>query len=207
MDKRDFLFKFLPKSIRVQLKLDSEALYSVTDQLTADKITQELSRFVPANAIITDATACIGGNTFSLSRAFKHINAVELDGTRFQYLKHNMKLLGVDNILFYHADILSLVSQLEQDLLFIDAPWGGPEYKIKEKIDLALSDVPLSEVCRKFCSTARFIALKTPTNFNISGFLEKTADYMQLIHTNTKLRKLHLYLFETGVKDPHNYQS
>jgi 16S rRNA G966 N2-methylase RsmD len=196
MDKRDFLFKFLPKTIRSQLRLDNEALYSVTDQLTADKITQEILHYVPSTAIITDGTACVGGNTFSLSRAFQYINAVELDKLRFHYLKHNMKLLGVENITFYKADLLKIVSQLEQDLIFIDPPWGGPEYKTKDKIDLELSGIPLADVCIRLSTTSRFIALKTPVNFNAIPFLEKIKSHWQLIHSNTKLRKLHFYLLE-----------
>lgn len=195
MDKRDFLFKFLPKSIRNQIKLDDEALYSVTDQQTADKITNELLKFVPANAIVTDGTACIGGNTFSLTRSFRFVNAVELEPVKYKYLKHNMTLLGVDNIACYKGDILEYVSLLDQTLVFLDPPWGGPEYKSKDSVELGLSGCPLEEVCRRLAPYTTYIAIKTPTNFNVDPFVAKTEMYMRLIHTNTKLRKLCLYLF------------
>jgi len=196
MDKRDFLFKFLPKTIRNQIKLDDEALYSVTDQQTADKITSELLKFVPANAVVTDGTACVGGNTFSFSRSFRFVNAVELEPIKYKYLKHNMNLLGVDNIACYKGDILEYVSMLEQSLLFLDPPWGGPEYKTKHTVELSLSGVPLEEVCQRLIPYTTYIAIKTPTNFNIERFVEKTHLYMTLIYTNLKLRKLCLYLFE-----------
>lgn len=196
MDKRDFLFKFLPKTIRNQIKLDDEALYSVTDQQTADKITSELLKFVPANAVVTDGTACVGGNTFSFSRSFRFVNAVELEPIKYKYLKHNMNLLGVDNIACYKGDILEYVSMLEQSLLFLDPPWGGPDYKTKHNVELSLSGVPLEEVCQRLIPYTTYIAIKTPTNFNIERFVEKTHLYMTLIYTNLKLRKLCLYLFE-----------
>ena len=195
MDKRDFLFKFLPKTIRNQIKLDDEALYSVTDQQTADKITTELLKFVPANAIVTDGTACIGGNTFSLSRSFRFVNAVELEPTKYRYLKHNMKIFGVDNVACYKGDILDYVAVLEQSLLFLDPPWGGPEYKSKASVELSLSGFPLEEVCLRFAPYTAYIAIKTPTNFNIDPFVAKTQTYMTLVYTNTKLRKLCLYVF------------
>jgi 16S rRNA G966 N2-methylase RsmD len=197
MDKRDFLFKFLPKGVRNKLKLDEEALFSVTDQLTADKITNELLKFISCEATITDGTACIGGNTFSLSRIFQHVNAVELDKTRYEYLMHNLDALGVDNVSCYFGDIMDWLPNLDHTLLFLDPPWGGPEYKTQDLVDLYLSSIPLANVCERCCSTTKYIALKTPTNFNIDKFLEDTKSYMTLIHKNTKLRKLNLYLFET----------
>jgi 16S rRNA G966 N2-methylase RsmD len=199
MDKRDFLFKYLPKSIRQQLKLDEEALYSVTDQATADKITMELLKFVPATAVITDGTACVGGNTFSLSRTFQHVNAVELEPTKFGYLKHNMAVVGAENVSCYLGDILNHANVLEQSLLFLDPPWGGPDYKQHDRINLYLSGVPLDDVCRRFASSTRFIALKTPTNFNIEGFVQNTRDCMEMIYMNLRLRKLHLYLFQSKI--------
>lgn len=199
MDKRDFLFKFLPKAIRQQIRLDEEALYSVTDQATADKITLELLKVVPATAILTDGTACIGGNTFSFSRSFQRVNAVELEPTKFRYLKHNMEVLGVENVSCYSGDILEYVNLLDQSLLFLDPPWGGPDYKQKQRVHLSLSGVPLDEVCRRFAPTTTYIALKTPTNFHIEEFMEKTRDCLALVAMNQRLRKLHLYIFKSQI--------
>ena len=66
-DKKDFLFRFISIEKRRQLKLDDEAFYSVTDQYTADRISRDILRVLPDLQIITDATACIGGNTYSFS--------------------------------------------------------------------------------------------------------------------------------------------
>jgi len=197
MNKKDFLFKFLPKSIRDQVKMDEEALFSVTDQLTADKITNDLSKFISSDDIITDGTACVGGNTFSFSRTFGHVNAVELDKQRYEFLRHNMNILGADNVVCYHGDIMNLINRLDQSMVFLDAPWGGPCYKSQALVDLFLSNIPLSEVCRTFTARTKYIALKTPINFDIESFLRTTAPYMRLVHKNIRLRKLHLYIFES----------
>lgn len=194
-NKKDFLFKFLPKSIRDRLQLDDEALFSVTDQQTADKITNDLLKYVPCTSTITDGTACIGGNTFSLSRVYNNVNAVELDKKRFKYLKNNMALLGADNVYCYEGDIMDWISKLEQDMIFLDPPWGGPDYKTHDLVDLYLSNIPLYDICHKLKDHTKYIAIKTPTNFNIQHFLDKTNSYLEPVYRNLRLRKLHLYIF------------
>lgn len=196
-DKKDFLFRFVPGEKRKQLKLDSEAFYSVTDQYTADRISRDIIRIFPDINIITDATACIGGNTYSFSKYFKQINAIEIDFNRYQYLQNNIRILGTTNIDIYNGDLMVIAIRLTQDLIFIDPPWGGPDYKTKESIDLYLGDIELSEVCEHIKDSAQYIAIKVPVNFNETGFLEKTGGFMKLLYRNPDLRKMHLLIFQT----------
>ena len=201
-DKKDFLFRFISIEKRRQLKLDDEAFYSVTDQYTADRISRDILRVLPDLQIITDATACIGGNTYSFSKYFPKVNAIEVDPLRYQYLQHNMKVLETINVDMYLSDLLIACHRLSQDLIFIDPPWGGPDYKSKDAVDLFISDVELSEVCEHIKDTAKYIALKVPINFNETQFVEKTMLFMKLIYKNTELRKMHLLLFQ--VLDGHS---
>ena len=198
-DKKDFLFRFISIEKRRQLKLDDEAFYSVTDQYTADRISRDLLRILPNLQVITDATACIGGNTYSFSKYFPKVNAIEVDPLRYQYLQHNMKVLETLNVELHLSDLLIACHRLSQDLIFIDPPWGGPDYKSKEAVDLFISDVELSEVCEHIKDTTKYIALKVPTNFNEMLFIEKTKPFMTLIYKNTELRKMHLLLFQLVV--------
>ena len=41
---------------------------------------------------------------------------------------------GCDNI--YNGDTNILIKNIKQDVIYIDAPWGGPEYKQEEKMKL-----------------------------------------------------------------------
>lgn len=195
-DKKDFLFRFISVEKRRQLKLDDEAFYSVTDQYTADRISKDILRVLPNLQVITDATACIGGNTYSFSKFFPKVNAIEVDPLRYQYLQHNMKVLETLNVELHLSDLLIACHRLYQDLIFIDPPWGGPDYKSKEAIDLFISDVELSEVCEHIKDTTKYIAIKVPTNFNEVQFVEKTKTYMTLLYKNTELRKMHLLIFQ-----------
>ena len=197
-DKKDFLFRFISLEKRKQIQMDEEAFYSVTDQYTADRISKDLLNVLPDIKTITDATACIGGNTYSFSKFFPVVQAIELDTERFQYLQHNLNILETQNVISYCGDLMMVCLQLYQDLIFVDPPWGGPDYKSKPSVDLYVSDIELSEVCEHIKDATRYIALKVPVNFNEVGFLEKTKGFLKLIHRNPDLRKMHLLVFEVG---------
>lgn len=197
--KIDFLFKCVDSHIRCKLQLDDEALYSTTDQVTADKITANLSRFIPSNAVVTDATACAGGNTYSFSKYFSKVYAFEIDTMRERILRHNLAMLGVHNVTVKCGDSMDLCLNQHQDLIFLDPPWGGPNYKQFSKISLFLSGgTHLATFCERIAEAGvvRFIAIKAPINFDETEFIALTSAFMTLRHKNTQLRKMYLYIFE-----------
>ena len=210
--KRDYLFKFVPLAARAQLMLDEEAAYSVTDQYTADKMTRDIIRYA-GGSTICDATACIGGNTASFSRAFRRVVAIERDEQRYSYLVHNMNVLRASNVTCVCGDALEEVTWVHSvnvpgtsttrcrgldsplyDVIFIDPPWGGPAYRTLEVLGLQLSGVPLHEVCRRWAKYTNYFAIKTPTNFDEKEFQEATADFLTLVHKNSQLRKVTFYI-------------
>ena len=208
-EKKDFLFRYVQPEIRKQLKLDEEALYSTTDQVTADKITKDILKFVPKRCTITDATACIGGSTYSFAQCFSNVIAIEYDKTRFNYLQFNMNILPYNdnksNITLYtpqintiecrNGDAIIECTKQFQEAIFIDPPWGGPEYKTLPKVQLYLSNLPLSEVCKKLCKFTNYIILKVPINFDEENFITNTKAFMELVFKNSQLRKMHLLIF------------
>jgi 16S rRNA G966 N2-methylase RsmD len=195
--KRDFLFRLLPHSTRITLKLDEESLYSTTDQLTADKITKDILKYVPKTSTITDATACIGGTALAFSKEFKQVNAVEINETRFQYLQHNIMSLNTRNVYTIKGDAVEVCKCIYQDVIFIDPPWGGPEYKQLASVSLFLSGIPLHNICKTFHYYADYLVIKVPTNFDEDAFISNTSSFMEQIHKNTTLRKMHLLIFRT----------
>jgi len=194
IEKRDFLFRFVPAAQRHQLRLDNEALYSTTDQLTADKITKDLLRYIPKSAKVADATACVGGNTYSFAQHFSTVHAYELDPVRAAYLAHNIRVLNGQNVTVVCGDVLRRIRE-HYSLVFIDPPWGGPNYKISDSVRLTLSGKPLEDVCFQLSNYTDHIALKTPTNFAEAEFLRETAPFLELLYKNVHLRKMHLLLF------------
>jgi len=213
-EKKDFLFRFVQPEVRKLIQLDNEALFSTTDQVTADKITRDILRFVSKEGTITDATACIGGSAYSFIQVYKNVIAIEYDKTRFEYLQHNMNILlnsttdstvianTKDNTIACRQGdaLIECIKQL-QDAIFIDPPWGGPEYKMLSSVDLHLSGFPLHELCRRIYTTTHYIILKVPVNFGEESFIKNTKLFMQLIHKNAQLRKMHLLIFKV-IKKP-----
>ena len=56
---------------------------------------------------------------------------------------------------------------LRQDLVFLDPPWGGSEYKKNNKLDLFLDNVNIIDIINNLYHHAKYIAVKVPNNYNI----------------------------------------
>ena len=94
----DYLFSKLQPSLRKQLKLDNTAMFSVTDEITADETTKLISKHVVdgrnKNIAIIDATSCVGGNLFSFTKYYHHVLGIELDQKRYEMLLHNWNVIN-----------------------------------------------------------------------------------------------------------------
>ena len=193
MEKVKFLFKLIPSEIQDKLLLDEEALYSTTDQMTANRIAKEINNYIDSTAIITDATACIGGSALAFSQIFKTVNAIEFNQERFKYLEHNIKLLNLQNVKCIYGDSLQICKEIEQDVIFLDCPWGGPSYKEAIKVMLYLSETPLYDIIHLLIKCAKIFCIKVPTNFDEELFIEKTTDIIK-VEKKIKLRKMNLLI-------------
>mmetsp|Transcript_4775 Transcript_4775/g.7226 ORF Transcript_4775/g.7226 Transcript_4775/m.7226 type:complete len:290 (+) Transcript_4775:87-956(+) len=195
--KVDYLFAKMDQQKRKQLKLDDISLFSVTEQRTADQIT-DLILGLPgvkrSTTPLIDGTACIGGNVISFSSpdSFKKVWAVELDQKRFELLCHNIEVVwgskeSKNKVVCLKGDFVSMIQvknkgivssslhhlPLEGSVVYLDPPWGGPDYKKLKSVNLHLSGVTLSEICGLLRDRARYVVLKVPTNFDTLGFRRK----------------------------------
>jgi len=178
---------FFPDMQNKHILMDDVSKYSITLPDKAEIISEIIKknyhlRYPEDNLddlIITDAMACVGGNTLSFSSFFKNINAIEINTTRFQYLVHNMKEYEKNNILFYNDNYLNLINKLDQHIVFIDPPWGGPIYKSQYKMDIMIQkdskdekEVKLDEIIDDIFINpiTKMIIYKLPTNHNIDNF-------------------------------------
>ena len=179
--KRDnYFFKKLPLDISCNIQMDETASYSVTEMNLANEtsifILQQIFEQGLAtitDATITDATACIGGNTFSFSKYFAHVNSVEIDPMRAEFLRNNLKLLcPTNNVEVFVGDYIDIQNSLKQDVVFIDPPWGS-KYFEKKKLSLFLSNKPLVKVCCDLRGQTSLIVIKVPWNFDFKTFQKK----------------------------------
>ena len=118
---------------------------------------------------MTDAFACIGGDTLGFSKLFKHVNSNELDNTRFEYLKYNMNLFNRTNITFYNEDYFELVKKIKQDVIYLDPPWGGVDYKNSIKLKIVIGNNKLEDLCRSIINgkLCELLILKLPYNYDL----------------------------------------
>lgn len=144
-----------------------ESIYSITKHRDADKISRRIKKlFNPM--VVTDATANVGGNTISFSKHFKKVNAVECNNTTCKALKNNIESYGLKNVTVYCDSYINL--KLVQDVVFIDPPWGGPDYKKYKKLMLYLGDQPINKIIDNIdCN----VALKCPRNFDFGSLSRK----------------------------------
>ncbi len=141
--------------------------------------------------VITDMTAGVGGNVIAFSKQFQYVNAIEIESQRYDQLKHNIKQYEIQNVNVYNGNSLDYVindNQLNQDVLYIDPPWGGDDYQQEELITLKISEINIEDIINNIFEKkrAQMIALKLPSNYNMAYFKE----YVNRKYDVHELRKM-----------------
>ena len=181
-----------------KLQLTTEALYSLSDHYDANKLSLMIKKQFGDTITVTDGTSNVGGNVISFAKYFKNVNGIEINRTNFNALKNNIKVYGFKNVSLYHGDFTKLIFKLKQDVLFLDPPWGGVDYKQHDKLKLFLSNKNISYWCKDiFAKTdTKGIVLKVPNNFDQRDFFNVVVTKKKFIHQFNKY-KIIFILFES----------
>ena len=123
----------------------------------------------PLEIIVTDGTSNIGSDTINLAMNFKTVNSYEIDDVNYSALENNVKEFRLNNVNLYKGDITQLIDY-GQDVIYIDAPWGGEEYRKTNNISLYLSGIEISDFYSRFLDRASLFIFKVPLNYKISNF-------------------------------------
>mmetsp|Transcript_11483 Transcript_11483/g.13184 ORF Transcript_11483/g.13184 Transcript_11483/m.13184 type:complete len:378 (-) Transcript_11483:130-1263(-) len=206
--KWDYLWVDFAKELREKLVMDDVAIFSVTALRSADAITDVLMSLegVGPKSVVTDATACVGGNTISFIRTFEKVNAIELDPKRIQLLEHNVNAVrsyysennndpNVPRIKFGDCSVLQgscldVCPNISQDIIFLDPPWGGRKYKRMGEIPLYLSGLTMGEVCKQLRSCTKYIALKLPLTTDVAEIARISGGEVVTEHKLAKMKVL-----------------
>lgn len=155
-----------------RVQMTPEGLYSVTRRRDGQRMTQILTREIPDThtKTITDATACVGSDTLRFSQMFKQVHSIELKHDNMVVLQNNIKAFGVTNVRVYEGDATKLF-KWKTDVLYVDPPWGGPDYYTKLKLDIYMGrlrlDVWIESILREK-DRPTYIVLKLPRNYNFT---------------------------------------
>jgi 16S rRNA G966 N2-methylase RsmD len=171
-DNKFYFPKLLDDNDYDKLQIDFIGKYSITIPKIADIITDIIYKLFNNNDIvITDCTAGVGGNIFSFANKFKYVNAIELDKSRFNMLENNINVYNLKNVSCFNINCLDIIFTLQQDVIFIDPPWGGKEYKSEYNIKLYLGNISIEQVTNMLLNNkvCKYVVLKLPLNYDINN--------------------------------------
>lgn len=164
---KEVIFSINNQQVLDKLKMTNVALYSTTTYEQGKFVCDLVACYLNTKkAIITDGTACIGGNVIPMMDYFAKVNAVELNEKHADIMINNLSVIadykasfkqdleknlqyteqknqenqknqgGYCNII--HANYLDICMDLKQDVVFLDLPWGGLDYHKQSNIELYL---------------------------------------------------------------------
>ena len=174
--------------LRVHLKLDSIAKYSATPCPASQLIAQLVHMHLGKQGF--SVLDMFGGGgmdaiTFLLSGAAP-VHVIEKHAERAENLAGNIRAFVADgqvraqDVNVWNADSVAFLRDSEEltgslrsyDVVYMDPPWGGPDYKKKRSVDIAVEDVKLSQLVHMLRASPvarNMIVLKVPFNQNLSN--------------------------------------
>lgn len=197
MDKKIYFDKLFPWKQGINrntLKMDFECISYVTVHRDSERIIEYIANHLKkyklnnSDANIVDANACVGCDTISFCDKFDVVIPIEIDDKRYEDLLHNIGIYGFNNAYPIKGDCLEKIDDImiNIDVIYFDPPWGGSEYKLKDKISLKIGNLSLDQIIKKFINKTKLIVIKLPKNFNYDDLLEKIGDYKTTIYKDIK---------------------
>ena len=181
-----------------KIKIDDDSFCYITireiAELTSKIICYHLLQYNlnPQKTKIVDYTSGVGGNVLSFSKYFKYIYAIEICSQRSEFLKNNIDVYGFKNIDVINKCAIEFNSndliKINPNVIFIDPPWGGSNYKSNDKLLLKIGVVGIEELIisiteifskyyLEFCElnpkektnniNNKFVILKLPKNYDV----------------------------------------
>jgi 16S rRNA G966 N2-methylase RsmD len=194
------------KSIPIwKIKMTNISLYSVTPWQEANQISDKLIGIyqnwgVEKSLIsLTDATANVGGNLISFhNQGVIRLNAVEYEPLTCQFLQNNLHVYKIPfssgtggvGVNVYCGDYTQIYDQLQQDVVFLDPPWGGSSYKLHKVLDLYLGSTNVIDLCVQLFQKNKvsMIVYKVPINYNFNSLMKSlpnlTFDILEIKRKN-----------------------
>lgn len=208
--RKIILGKIFPRKNNIdmsKLKIDEETLCYITAPFESGKIgnliIDKMKKYnkEPKEITIVDATACVGGDTITFCNLFGYVFPIEENNERYEHLKNNLKVYGFLDINAYPilGNSLDVIPNIERpiNVIYVDPPWGGPDYKNLNKLELTFGGKDLDVVVKELFNTShhiKLVTLKLPKNYDHLNFSTKLGiNYKISIHS---LRKMDIVMIE-----------
>jgi len=153
----------------------NESVYSSSRAKGSKRLIDVIKKYYDrVDITITDGTANIGTDAINIASVYEKINAVEISSINYLALINNISVFDLKNkIISYNEDINIQIKKLEQDIIYIDAPWGGPKYKINDKIKLFLGNIEIVDFYLQNKDRANIFIFKVPNNYDFTNLYKK----------------------------------
>jgi tRNA/tmRNA/rRNA uracil-C5-methylase (TrmA/RlmC/RlmD family) len=154
-----------------KLIITDEGKYSITKRKDGEKLLEIIKKEIKTteDKTITDLTGCVGGDTILFGLNFKKVYSIEYNNNNYKALENNVKkVYNLENVKLFHGDSTQIYNW-KTDVLYLDPPWGGVNYKEKNRIDLYLGDIRVDIFLDKILereNRPKYIFLKLPRNYN-----------------------------------------
>jgi len=198
--KKELLFSPIDKNKLKLIKIDEESTHYITPYIIANKITYVIISYLydlncnPNNCTIIDCMAGVGGNTLSFCKFFEKVISIEINKLRFEYLMNNVNIYEFNNVTGYNDDFLNIIfdSKFKPDVIFLDPPWGGVDYKLQYKVKINIDNFTLEELCNKIIeiNNPKLIVVKLPKNYDLYFFYKNIYNRSIILHEFKKMNIL-----------------
>jgi len=194
LKKVEYIYPTIPNLNKNELRITKTGEYSITPAFYSFKLPQLISKYIRScnldvsSVNIFDATGNNGGDTIRFALNYPMVVTTEIDELNHKVLKHNVDIYASLSNKFGSTVILNqdflksfdLIDEYKINVLYIDAPWGGPYYYKQRKLDLFLSsdgrDINIRDIIKTIISRAynslKLIVLKVPFNYNFESLKE-----------------------------------
>ncbi len=163
-----------------KLRINDDCVSFVTPpkeaKLIASKALEHIKKYKSSidDVTVVDATACMGGDTIALCELFSNVIAIEIDSERFENLNNNLAQYNYRNVQTINGNSLHVLPTLFNiDIIVLDVPWGGKDYKSKKNLRLMFDNLELEDFILRCFSNSfaayqpKIIISKMPKNYDI----------------------------------------
>lgn len=209
-DPKIYKDKLFPKMSGVNvnnLKIDYECVSFVTIPSESKKIVEITKKHIlkykksTKDVTVVDATACVGCDTITLCNTFGKVIAIELDTHRFNDLNHNLQQYKFTNVETLNGDSTTIIPKLPYiDVIEVDCPWGGKDYKTKTYLRLQFGDNSLEQFILNCFNNditpgkPKVLISKMPTNYDLEYLYSQLSPTLDIILY--KLKKMNILAIE-----------
>jgi len=175
-----------------KLQLTDEGGYSITKKNDGDQIYSIMIKELGVlnDKTITDGTGNVGGDTILFGLHFKKVISFEINKENYNVLNNNINVYGLKNVKTYNKDTTKYYSKYT-DVLYLDPPWGGINYKDNNNIDLYLGKYRIDEYIDYIIKKPwkpNYIFLKLPKNYNFNRFDKYNYNKYDIVNKNKEIR-------------------